>query len=41
MIIMPVPYIPPANTDASLADDGPWAATMIVPGRLATGRPLD
>jgi hypothetical protein len=41
-MLMPVPYIAPANTDASLADDGPWAATMIVPGDdWATGRPLD
>jgi hypothetical protein len=41
-MLIPVSHIATADTDASLADDGPWAATMIVPGDdWATVRPLD
>jgi hypothetical protein len=37
-MMMPVPYIAAADTDASLAGDGPWATTMIASGDdLATG----
>jgi hypothetical protein len=38
-MMMLVPYIAPADEDASLAGDGPWAATMIVFGDVLTAGP--
>jgi len=36
LMILPLSYIAPADADASIAGDGPWAATIFVFGDHAS-----